>query len=37
LNQVILKACAPDVTHRYQTAAEFRDKLKQLEKDLEEN
>ena len=36
LNQVILKACAPNVAQRYQTAAEFRDKLKQLENDLDE-
>jgi CHASE2 domain-containing sensor protein len=35
LNQVILKACAPNVAHRYQSAAEFRDKLKELETELE--
>lgn len=34
LNQLILKACAPNVADRYQTAAEFRERLKQLEREL---
>jgi serine/threonine protein kinase len=33
-NTVILKACEPDWTRRYQTAAELRDALRELEKTL---
>jgi serine/threonine protein kinase len=33
-NNVILKACDPDWTRRYQTAAELREALKELEKTL---
>jgi CHASE2 domain-containing sensor protein len=31
-NNVILKACDPDITRRYQTAAELREALKELQK-----
>lgn len=34
LNQLILKACEPNVKKRYQTAGEFRDALKRLEAEL---
>ncbi|HWC61448.1 MAG TPA: serine/threonine-protein kinase [Verrucomicrobiae bacterium] len=33
-NNVILKACDPDCARRYQSAAEMREALKELEKDL---
>ncbi len=33
-NNVILKACDPDCARRYQSAAELREALKELEKDL---
>lgn len=33
-NNIILKACDPDCTRRYQSAAQLRDALKELEKSL---